>query len=40
MTSEEEKEILHMMREASNKARGYADFLVGDQIVILKNGES
>ena len=26
MTSEEEKEILHLMREARNKARGYADF--------------
>ncbi|MBU1191966.1 MAG: hypothetical protein KKE76_09655 [Gammaproteobacteria bacterium] len=26
MTTEEDKEILHLMREARNKARGYADF--------------
>jgi hypothetical protein len=26
MTTEEEKEILHLMREARKKARGYADF--------------
>lgn len=26
MSSEEEKEILHLIREAKNKARGYADF--------------
>ncbi|MGD2118771.1 MAG: hypothetical protein PVG66_10450, partial [Chromatiales bacterium] len=26
MTAEEEKEILHLMREAREKARGYADF--------------
>lgn len=26
MTTEEDREILHLMREARNKARGYADF--------------
>lgn len=26
MTTEKEKEVLHLMREARNKARGYADF--------------
>ncbi|WP_404361314.1 hypothetical protein [Methylotuvimicrobium sp. KM1] len=26
MTTDEEKEILHLMREARNRARGYADF--------------
>lgn len=26
MTTKEDKEILHLMREARNKARGYADF--------------